>query len=431
MKFFIVLEFEWKNYIENKAFVIPTLILLVLAVLAMFAPRVPVVREWLELDVSTQEGMTLDETEEDGEIMPSDEAEEGGEIYAIYDEGKCLGSEDVVRAYLAGVDVKFVTSEQEVKDLVEQEEAAMGFVVHSLIQCDSYVHNKEMFGSSDYTMQVMLTELQLMQYAEEHAIDYSELVQYTTGSNVVITENVLGKDSTMNYWYCYAFVIIIFMMIVMYGVMIAQSVTTEKSNRAIEVLVTSIDTNSLLFGKVMAGAISGILQVALILGTLLIGYRCNRAQWGELGEILDMFLDIPGNVILTFAFFGIGGYLFYAFLYGAMGALVSKTEDISKSASGLQMLIMIAYFVALAQLGNVDGIVMRVASYLPFTSYTAMFACVAMGTVAWWEVAISGVILAVSVVGAGLLGSALYRMGTLRYGNPIKFSSAIRALRQK
>ena len=62
---------------------------------------------------------------------------------------------------------------------------------------------------------------------------------------------IQGKDTQANYWYCYALVIVVFMMIIIYGQMIATSITTEKSNRSIEVLVTTTDSYSLLFGKVI------------------------------------------------------------------------------------------------------------------------------------------------------------------------------------
>ena len=221
---------------------------------------------------------------------------------------------------------------------------------------------------------------------------------------------------------------LIFMMIIMYGVMIATSVTTEKSNRSIEVLVTSTSSNSLIFGKVIAGAIAGICQVGIILGAILLSYQINREAWNG---FLDPYLNIPIDVLVTFALFGIGGYLFYAFLYGAVGALVSKTEDINKSSSGLQMVIMIVYFVVLVQLTNVDGIVIKVASFLPFSSYSAMFARVAMGNVEMWEIIVSFIILVVSVVAAGLIGAKIYRMGTLRYGNPVKFSHALKSVLRK
>ena len=139
---------------------------------------------------------------------------------------------------------------------------------------------------------------------------------------------------------------------------------------------------------------------------------------------------LAGVVLLAFAFFGLGGYLFYAFLYGAMGALVSKTEDISKSVSGLMVVIMAVYFFSLLQLTNVDGQVIRVLSFLPVSSYSTMFARIAMGTVAPWEVIVSFLILALSTAGTGILGAKIYRMGTLRYGNPIKISTALKDLKK-
>ncbi len=160
---------------------------------------------------------------------------------------------------------------------------------------------------------------------------------------------------------------------------------------------------------------------------LLISYQVNREQWGGM---LDMFLHIPGDVLLSFAFFGLGGYLFYGFLYGAMGALVSKTEDVSKSSGGLQVVIMVVYFFSLLQLMNIDGPVIKVLSFLPVSSYSTMFARIAMGTVAPWEVVVSFLILAASIVGTGVLGARLYRMGTLRYGNPIKLSTALKDLKK-
>ena len=119
------------------------------------------------------------------------------------------------------------------------------------------------------------------------------------------------------------------------------------------------------------------------------------------------------------------------FIYGAFGALVSKTEDINKSAGSIQMIIMIVYFITLIQLNNIDGIPMKVLSYLPVSSYSAMFARVAMGSVSVVEIVISFLILAASIIGVGILGSYIYRMGTLRYGNPIKITTALKSIRKE
>ena len=78
-----------------------------------------------------------------------------------------------------------------------------------------------------------------------------------------------------------------------------------------------------------------------------------------------------------------------------------------------------------------QAVAMKVLSYLPISSYSAMFARVAMGNVDVWEVVVSFIILVASIIGVGMIGSSIYRMGTLRYGNPIKITTAIKSLRKQ
>ena len=314
-----------------------------------------------------------------------------------------------------------------IEKAVENKEIKAGFAVESTTQYTYYVYDKEMGDYNTEIFSEVLKQINVMQYATSKGIDYQEL---TVSINPIIESNeqILGKDNMGQFWYCYTLVIIVFVLLTFYGQMIATSITVEKSNRSIEVLVTSTTPYSLLFGKVFAGAIAGVIQMGIILITALGSYQLNRETWGG---SLDMLLKIPSNVLLTFAIFGIGGYLFYAFLYGMLGALVSKTEDINKSSTGLQMILMIAYFVALFQLSNPNGMIMKIASFLPFTSFISMFVRVAMGSAQIYEVVISVAILFVSVILAGMLGAKIYRQQTLRYGNPIEFKDALKSLKDK
>ena len=94
------------------------------------------------------------------------------------------------------------------------------------------------------------------------------------------------------------------------------------------------------------------------------------------------------------------------------------------------VVVMVVYFFSLVQLNDIDGVAIKVLSFLPVSSYSTMFARIGMGTVAAWEVAVSFLILVLSTIGAGVLGAKLYRMGTLRYGNPIKLTNALKDLKQ-
>ena len=79
---------------------------------------------------------------------------------------------------------------------------------------------------------------------------------------------------------------------------------------------------------------------------------------------------------------------------------------------------------------NTESIVLKVASFIPFSSFMAMFIRVSMGSVMLWEVLLSLGLLIVTTILIGILASKIYRMGTLRYGNPIKLKDAIKNIRK-
>lgn len=406
-----ILKFELENYFKSKSWIISTILICVLAIGIMFVPRI--------VD-DIKNGSK--EYSEDTEQMDEDDMRR----LALYD---AEGIADIaeLQGFFADAQIVQCGSEDELKRMVESEEAESGFVVRSLVEFDYYVLNKGMMDSDSEVFQEYMALMMKLDYCKKNNLDADEFMalEYTP---IIVNEQILGKDGTSNYWYCYVLVIIIFMIIVMYGTTIASSVTNEKSNRSIEILVTSTSSTAILFGKVFAGAIATICQTGLVAVSLLGSYQFNKGYWGE---GIAMFLDIPAEVLAAFAVFGIGGFLIYAFMYGALGALVSKIEDLNKTAGTAQMIVTLVYVVVLIQLYNIDGIVMKVCSFLPISSYSAMFARVAMGNVATWEVVVSAVILYVSVIGMGIIGGRIFRASTLRYGNPIKLSNALKGLKKK
>lgn len=408
-KFGIVLQYELKEYFTNKVFMALTAFLAVLGVALLFLPRF--------VDMSGFTGVRVvggEDVEEDSEA--------GEDSLFLYVDNAGVVRQEYLEQMFPGVTWQAAADTEALRGLVENQDAEAGFVVNTPTEYEYCVFNKSMTDRNDAVFEQAMKLFYRMDYCAARGLDYGEITAMYDVP-ITVTETVMNKDSGSNYWYCYMLVIVVFMLIVYYGQMIAVSVTSEKSNRAIEVLVTSTTSNSLLFGKVIAGAIGGVFQMGVLLGAVLLAYQANREQWGGM---LDMFLHIPAQVILAFSFFGLGGYLFYAFLYGAMGALVSKTEDVSKSVSGLMVVIMAVYFFALLQLTNVDGPIIKILSFLPVSSYSTMFARIAMGTVAAWEIILSFLILVISILGTGVLGAKLYRMGTLRYGNPIKIGNALK-----
>lgn len=411
-KFGVIFQYELMNYIKNKSYVITTVIIALVAGIIMFVPNF--------IDIGSVTGENKNDVSDENSGADSDST------ILVYDKSGMVTDISFIQNFYPDDAIKKASGENELIDKVKADEVSAGFVVNSLTDYDYYVYNQSMTDDNQVVFTQVMTVLNQMVYCQKNGIDYASLTQ-AFNPQIDCHENILGKDMGSNYWYCYGLVMIIFMIIIMYGSMVATSVTQEKSNRTMEVLVTSVDTNLLFFAKVLAGAVAALIQSAVMLGTVLISYKINQDKWGGM---LNMVLDIPANVLVVFALFGIGGFLFYTFIYGAMGALVSKTEDINKSAGGVQMVIMIVYFITLASLTDVDGIMIKVTSFLPVSSYSAMFARVAMGSVNTWEIVVSFIILVASIVVVGIIGAKIYRMGTLRYGNPIKLSNAFKSIKE-
>lgn len=409
-QFKTILKFELDNYFKSKSYIISTIIICILAAGIMFAPRIK-------------------DAFKSGSSSSSSSNEENIEDltkYAIYD-ATGIAEEESLRDMFADIHFVFCDSADQVKEMVKSEEAKKGFIVNSLTSFDYVVFNNSMMDQTGYDFKEYMALLNKMDYCRENNLNIDEFLAMEY-QEIEMNEEILGKDSASNYWYCYALVIIIFMLIVMYGMTIASSVTNEKSNRSIEILVTSTSSTAILFGKVIAGAIATIFQVGLIGGSLIGSYQFNKAYWSSTFQAI---FDIPSNVLVTFAIFGIGGFLVYAFMYGALGALVSKIEDLNKTAGTAQMIVTLVYVVSLINLMNVDGVIIKVLSFLPISSYSAMFARVAMGNVAVWEVVVSAVILYATVILVGIIGGKIFRSSTLRYGNPIKLSNALKGIKKE
>ena len=424
-QFTTVLKFELNNYFKNKSFVITTFILaFVIAAVVIVPTMIPGLlgEEEKEPEIGTGNEVVLDE---DINVEAEDELE-------LERLGLCIEEQ-------AGLDVETVKAlypaewtvyedDKAIKEAVEAGDLEAGFVIESQAEIVYVVNDLSMYDYLGDMFGQILAECYKQQYLIDKGLTPEEVAE-SESFYVNVREEVLGKDSGQNYWYTYVLVFVVYILIIFYGQMIATSVTTEKSNRAIEILVTSVNSNSLICGKVLAGAIAGVLQAGIILGSGFVSYSFVKDAWDGM---LDFLFDIPSNVLAIYAVFAVLSYLLYAFIFGMLGALVSKTEDISKSSSPIMMIYIVSFLVAMFGMSSdSNNMVMKVASYIPFTSGNAMFVRVAMGSVPTWEVIVSGIILVASCVVAGILAAKIFRYGTLHYGNPIKLKTALKRVRME
>lgn len=409
-QFLTVLKFELNSYFKNKSFMLTTILLVVvmagMIIIPTFIPGL--------LKSSGSFGAGEASSEEELDTL-----------------GICVHTEEVkdLDALLAFMpaDWRIFTDEEEMKQLVEQDELKAGFILESISEVTYVVNNMSLGDEFSYMFDEALRTYQRHQYLLDKGLSREEAAK-AENTSVFLTPEILGKNSAQNYGYTYALVFFVYLLIIFYGQMIAVSVTTEKSNRAIEILVTSVNPNSLIFGKVLAGAVAGVIQAILILGTGFVSYYAVQDAWGG---GLDFLFQIPARVLCTYAVFALLSYLLYAFIFGMLGAMVSKTEDISKSSMPVTMIYVASFLVSMLGMTDSDSLLMKVASFIPFTSGNAMFIRVSMGSVAPWEIMISAGLLIISCAAAGSLAAKIFRFGTLHYGNPLKFTATLRKLRQQ
>ena len=428
-----VLKFELSNYFQSKSYVIMTAVVALIVAVVMFIPTI--IQAFDDSDRSSENiGIVEDsgdiiEDEDDGSsVTVINPPVEYDELYLLYDPQNLVTDLSLFEAHFFAKWEK-VSSESEIETRVNSEEAEGGFVLKSETEATFYALQIPMTDYRADRFERVFVQARREAAFMEMGFDEDTIFDIDAYYNAYmdIDTVALKKDGTMGFVYAYVLIFILYFMIAMYGNMISTSVTTEKSSRTIEVLVTSTSTNALLCGKVIAGTIASVFQTGVIMGAGVISYIINKPAWNSL---INIDIAIPSNVLITFALFGTLGYIFYAFLFGMLGALVSKTEDISKSTSPLLMIFILVFIVTMYSLMVPDSIWMKVMSYLPFSSCNAMLARVAVGNVEFWEVALSFGVLVASNILVAWIAAKIYRMTTLMYGNPISLKTAFKMIKK-
>lgn len=407
-----ILKFELKNYLNNKVFVGVTIFLVVAIAVVMFFPRI------IE---AFDGGKTGEETTSAGELP----------VMLILSDSK-ENSEAALEAFSAaftGYDVRLAdTGLDGVKKQIVSGEAECAFVMDSLTSYTYYVNNLSMYDSNTAVADEVLRNIYRMSAMVQGGLSADEAGTILSAQIESSTES-LGKDQMQNFFYTYIMIFALYMVILLYGQMVATNVATEKSSRAMELLVTSAKPTSMMFGKVIASCIAGLIQIVAVFGSALVFFNMNKTYWGD-NEIVSSIFDMPVDLFLYMLVFFVLGFFIYAFMYGAVGSTASKLEDINTSVMPITLLFIVAFFVVIFSMtdGSVDTPLMRICSYIPFTSPMAMFTRIAMMSVPFYEIAISIAILIVSVIGVGVISAKIYRVGVLLYGTTPKIGSIIKAV---
>ena len=406
-----ILKFELKNYLKNKTFVGVTVLLVAVIAIVMFMPRV-----FEQFGGSDKDDKTADE-EKAVMLIVGDNKEDGN-----------LVKEAFSKAF-SDYRVKLVDNDMKnIKKQIIDGRAECAFVMKSLTSYTYYVDNLSMYDGNKETADETLKEIYRSNAMIKGGLSKTQV-------NTILTKEIdsntkkLGKDQMQYFFYTYIMIFALYMVILLYGQMVATNVASEKSSRAMELLITSAKSVAMMFGKVIASCIAGFIQIVAVFGSSLLFFNINRSYWADNQTIKSIF-DMPAGLFIYMLIFFVLGFFIYAFLYGAVGSTVSKLEDINTAVMPVSMIFIIGFFVVIFSMtgGSVDTTLVKVCSFIPFTSPMAMFTRIAMTAVPLYQIIISIIILMASVIGIGVVSAKIYRVGVLLYGNAPKPAAIIRSI---
>ncbi|MFZ6051679.1 ABC transporter permease [Halocola ammonii] len=260
----------------------------------------------------------------------------------------------------------------------------------------------------------------------------------------------------------FAFAVIIYFFIFLYGVQVMRGVIEEKTNRIVEVIVSSVKPFQLMMGKIVGIGLVGLTQFLLwvvLSGVIFIvvqiifnaGYvspsavldQQQMAQVG--GDQQDLYAVLAQNPVFqvlfrinwplmigSFIFYFIGGFLLYGSLFAAVGAAVDSETDTQQFMLPVSIPLVFGFIVAEFMLTNPEGSIGQIFAVIPFTSPIVMMLQVAMGPAGgMWLVLLSALVLIGTFILIVWIAGKIYRTGILMYGKKASYKELWRWLRFK
>ena len=262
-----------------------------------------------------------------------------------------------------------------------------------------------------------------------------------------VKRNAEGDETSSNTYIAMAagfiFTFLIYMFVMSYGGMVMQSVMEEKTNRIVELMVSSVKPFQLMMGKIIGVALVGFVQLAiwgvmlsiilLVCGSVFglsaapnvpavagadmqMNAVAQQAASGEAAEIMSALMGLPyAELGIMFVLYFVGGYLLYASFFAAVGASINAQEDSSQFIMPVVLIMVFGLYAAMYSAENTNGPLAFWASMFPLTSPIVMMVRIPFG-VPWWEEVLSLGLLFATSMAFVWISARIYRVGILMYG---------------
>ena len=275
--------------------------------------------------------------------------------------------------------------------------------------------------------------------------------------------NASSSDTNIAMMAGFLFTFLIYMFVMSYGGMVMQSVMEEKTNRIVELMVSSVKPFQLMMGKIIGIACVGFVQLAiwgvmiviLMFGAaslfgLSVGDSQQLAMGANVGigaagpdmaatmaatsdsqQMLNAILNLPfAELTVCFVLYFVGGYLLYASFFAAVGASVNEQEDSSQFLMPMMLIMVFGLYAALGSAENTNGPLAMWTSIIPLTSPIVMMVRIPFGVPMWQEILSLGILYGTALLFVWLSGR-IYRVGILMYGKKPTLKELVKWIRYK
>jgi ABC-2 type transport system permease protein len=255
-----------------------------------------------------------------------------------------------------------------------------------------------------------------------------------------------GRKVLTGLHFAFAFAVLIYMFIFIYGVQVMRGVIEEKTNRIVEVLVSSVKPFELMMGKILGIGLVGLTQFLMwvILSSIVMGVAQGYLLEQQAGALVDgnlpadvtqmtqlmndnpllgTLFTIPwGQFLGTFVFYFLGGFLLYGSIFAAIGAAVDSETDTQQFMIPVTIPLVFAYIISIAMIANPEGSAGTVFSMVPLTSPVVMMVRMGIGLDgAYWQLWLSMGLLVITFLAVVWLAGRIYRTGILMYGKKASY----------
>ena len=404
---FTVVKFTMKDMVKRKSFIISTLIILTFIVVGFNVPN----------------------------LIKSFNGDNSGNKLLIIDsknvfEGTLENLKHMDLGYefeITNEDLKF----EDVKKKIENEEIKEAIIINQeneKIKVIYIVENKTTMSEVPEGCMNALTSLYSNLRISKLGLTEQQLQSITPNFEFDI-EQTEEKSASGNILVMMLMSIVLFYAIYFCAYQVSSSITTEKTSKIIETLVTSTSPKTIVLGKTIGIGLVGLAQMILIVATALISAK-TFLEPGVLDSVLDMSNVTPYLGIMTAIYF-ILGYLAYALLYALTGSTVSKPEDIQSANSPVAILAVIGFYLSYFTMMNPTSKLNLFASLFPISSPFCMPFRIMMGLANSTDVIISIAILVVTIIVIAKVAIKIYSNAILNYGTKMNIKDIIKMYKEK